>query len=186
MDNNQNYNQNSIGNYCRNIMINHTIILVLLLFVIVYIIINYNTIIKGDIFGGYVANTIIITGIIFLITYFFIILDEEVDIINQNENINNIINQNENINNVKNPQEIYNQHKNNIIPKYKILNKNSMKQDVHLDAGVANNQINNAFNSKYLSNNNVQSENVASNNQNENFNNIFITHKNKSKFGIKF
>jgi hypothetical protein len=67
MDNNQNYNQNSVGDYCRNIMINHTIILVLLLFVIVYIIINYNTIIKGDVFGGYIANTIIITGIIFLI-----------------------------------------------------------------------------------------------------------------------
>jgi len=178
MNNNQNYNENSIGGYCKNIMINHTIILVLLLFVIVYIIINYNTIIKGDIFGGYVANPIIITGIIFLITYFFIMLDDEIDDNNQIETP--MINDNT----VK-QQEIYNQYKNNIIPKYKIINKNNMNNSTQIATIPATN-TNNEFNSKYLGNSIVKPEYVAASETNENFNNIFITHKNKSKFGIKF
>jgi hypothetical protein len=178
MDNNQNYNENNIGGYCRNIMINHTIIMVLLLFVIVYIIINYNTIIKGDIFGGYVANTIIITGIIFLITYFFIMLDDEVDDNNQIETpmINN--------NTIK-QEEIYKQYKNNIIPKYKIINKNNMNHSTQI-ATIPVNNTNSEFNSKYLGNSIVKPVYLEDNNQNDNFNNIFITHKNKSKFGIKF
>ena len=78
-----NNNSNNMIDYCRNIMINHTIILIILLFVIVYIIINYNTIIKGNILNGNFSNSIIITGIIFLITYFFILWDEESNDINK-------------------------------------------------------------------------------------------------------
>ena len=145
--------------YCKQIMINHTLIIILCLFLIVYIVINYSLISNGNIYGGNLSKTIIITGVIFLILYIFIIWEEEDN------------------------KELIEQNDIEFIPKYKIVNKINIKEDISESSQKVqqNSQsevlIKNKYNSKYVK------ENL--NNKQEN-SNIFVSQKNKAKFGIKF
>jgi hypothetical protein len=146
-------------NYCKQIVLNHTLIIILCLFLIVYIVINYNLISEGNIYGGNLPKTIIITGVIFLILYIFIIWDDE-----ENDN-------------TQYDEELV------LIPKYKIVNKINIKENSPVkEQQIENNykpelKIENKYNNKYTKEN--------SSNKQEN-SNIFISHKNKAKFGIKF
>jgi hypothetical protein len=158
--------------YCKQIMINHTLIIILCLFLIIYIVINYSLISEGNIYGGNLPKTIIITGVIFLILYIFVIWED-----NDNDNDND--NNNESI-----------QHNDiEFIPKYKIINKINVINDTselsqqapdvkNLPQNLPQDLIiKNKYNNKYIKEN--------SNNRQEN-SNIFISQKNKAKFGIKF
>ena len=148
-------NDYNIIKSCKNIIINNYIIIIIMLFVIVYISCNYNIIITTNILNGNFSKSIIITGIIFLITYLFITW-EDIELNNNSD------------------EEI-------IIPKYKILNKNINLLDKNIE-------LKGNLNTKYnTTNENLNLDlNEKINNNNELYNNIFISHKNKSKFGIKF
>ena len=74
-------------NSCKNMMINNTFMLLILLYVVVYVIINYNLIMEGHIMDGNYNKSIIVTGIIFLILYIFLTCDEESVNMDVNNNI---------------------------------------------------------------------------------------------------
>ena len=122
-------------------------------------IINYSLISEGNIYGGNLPKSIIITGVIFLILYVFIIWEEE-------DNTKSIV-----------------QDDIEFIPKYKIVNKINIKENTSESAREVQQKtqpeliIKNKYNSKYIKEN--------SSNKQEN-SNIFVSQKNKAKFGIKF
>jgi hypothetical protein len=151
--------------FCKEIMINHTLIIILCLFLIVYIVINYSLISEGNIYGGNLPKTIIITGVIFLILYVFVIWEED----NSESMIQDEI---------------------EFIPKYKIVNKINIKDNTsELPREVQNKSqpdliIKNKYNSKYVKENSSNKHENSSNKQENS--NIFVSQKNKAKFGIKF
>lgn len=149
------------NNYYREIMINHYLIIILCLFLVVYIVINYNTIQEGNIYGGNISKTIIISGIIFLILYIFMTWeDDDID----DELDENMV----------------------IIPKYRIINKINIRDNEPKEINKENN-YNNKYN-KDISNKTQQNsinKLEISDDKVEN-SNIFIPQKNKAKFGIKF
>jgi len=148
--------------YCRQIMINHVLIIIVCLFLVVYVVINYNLINEGNIYSGNLPKTFIITGVIFLILYVFLIWDDgENSIISEKQEEEDVV----------------------FVPKYKIANKINIKEnttETHQTLNTKPQQdfkIENKYNSKYTKDN--------SSNGQEN-SNIFVSNKNKSKFGIKF
>lgn len=149
--------------YYREIMINYSLIIILCLFLVVYIVINYSIIQEGNIYGGNIPKTIIITGVIFLILYVFLTWDDE-----NNENYEDIV-----------------------IPKYKINNKVIIKEEPLNSTPKSILKISNKYNSKYVNENSVDkvekfiNKNEISDNPLEN-SNIFVSQKNRAKFGIKF
>lgn len=146
-------------NYCREIMINHVLIMIMCLFLVVYVVINYNLINEGNIYAGNLPKTFIVTGIIFLILYVFMIWDDSEDLVVQQE------------------EDVV------FMPKYKIINKINIKENSTEKNQTFNAKpqqelkIENKYNSKY-------SKEHSSNKQENS--NIFVSNKNKSKFGIKF
>lgn len=151
----------------KEIMINYSLIIIICLFLVVYIIINYSVIQEGNIYGGNIPKTIIITGIIFLILYIFLIWeDNEQD--NQQEDMI-------------------------LIPKYKIVNKINIKDNRDNEQQLIKD---NNFNTKYTkeipinNSNNVTKQNnslnILENSEKPENSNIFVPQKNKAKFGIKF
>lgn len=157
--------------YYKEIMINYSLIIILCLFLVVYIVINYTVIQDGNIYGGNISKTVIITGVIFLILYIFLTWEDDGIDKSVNKNLDD--------------REM------GIIPKYKITNK------IHINENIPDNESKqvlkqeNKYNSKYIkeSLNNKQDEFIKkleiSDNKIEN-SNIFVPHKNKAKFGIKF
>jgi hypothetical protein len=154
------------SNY-KEIMINYSLIIIVSLFLVVYFVINYDIVQEGNIYGGNIAKSIMITGAIFLILYIFLTWeDEEIE------------------------EEMI------IIPKYKI-NNNIEINDNSPNNTKANLKIENKYNTKYtkenLTNNDdlMNRENLVIEKQDISDNklsnsNIFVTQKNKAKFGIKF
>ncbi len=191
------------------------LLFIVLLFVLIYVVMNWNLISTGNYFGGDYIKTILITGIIFLISHMLITWD---DTENQSNKVNN-------------DDEI-------IIPKYKFqsgIENNQIKYNIPTYTGPNNtNQINTnqvftnpptipninlnpnpnpnlipeskqvipeSLNNKYKV---VNKFNLNPNNTNptsklENFinnysnndsklsnQNIFISHRNSSKYGLKF
>lgn len=157
--------------YYKEIMINYALIIILCLFLVVYIVINFSVIQEGKIYGGNIPKTIIITGVIFLILYVFLTWEEEEEIVViPKYNINNKFN-----NEDKSPDS-----KGNLKIENKYNTKYSKEQIIK---DITNNRINkNNFTNKQELINNIDksSDNVIENS------NIFVTQKNKSKFGIKF
>lgn len=119
--------------YCKYMILNHTIILILCLYVVVYIISNYDVINKDGFWKGNYIRPLMISGIIFLFCYLFIILDDT----DEEESI--------------------------VIPKYKISNRKIPDR---------------------LSEEN--NEDIDRNNRKRENSNIFISQKDRTKFGINF
>lgn len=148
--------------YCKQIMINHTLIIILCLFLIVYIVINYSLISEGNIYGGNLPKTIIITGVIFLILYIFIIWQDEDNELSQQEDIH-------------------------FIPKYKIVNKINIKDDNSAESQEIQQKTQNNLQPEHIIKNKYKSKYIKENSSNKFENsNIFVPQKNKAKFGIKF
>jgi hypothetical protein len=157
------------------------LLFIILLFVIVYIILNWSLISKGNYFDGEYIKSILITGIIFLIYHMFITWDDNTEEINEdivipkykfptskNENItintainNPITNLNQDIQQQQIRENI--QDTQSLNNKYKIINKFDTNQKFN---DFIKNHDNN--DPKYS-------------NQN-----IFVSHKNSSKYGLKF
>jgi hypothetical protein len=80
----------------KSIFINYILLITLALFVVIYIIINYDIIKNGDYYKGDFTKTILLTGIVILLLYLFATWDDEeanfdnqVDNIGIEQNINN-------------------------------------------------------------------------------------------------
>ena len=175
------------------------LLFIILLFVVIYIIINWSKVTDGNYFGGEYTKPILITGIIFLISHMLITWD---DITTSTDN---------DIKDIEDIKEIVN------IPKYKFqnnFNDNQIKNDIVAATALPKqnilpeptalpNPVNQSppqsLNSKYRI---VKSYDTNSNNHRHNFmnfannhsnddsrlsnRNIFISHKNSSKYGLKF
>ncbi len=160
------------------------LLFIILLFIIDYIIINWTKISENNYFSGEYTKPILITGIIFLISHMLITWDD---------------------NTTNTDDEIVN------IPKYKFqnnFNNDQIKNDI-VTANVlpnpttlrnqANESALQSLNSKYGI---VKNFDINTNNQQHNFinfannysnddsklsnRNIFISHKNSSRYGLKF
>jgi len=155
--------------YYKEIMINYALIIILCLFLVVYIVINFSVIQEGNIYGGNIPKTIIITGVIFLILYVFLTWEEEEEIVViPKYKINNKVNIEDNSPVLKSNLKIEN----------KYNTKYSKEQIKDTTYNIMNK--NNLANKQQLLNINKSSDNVIENS------NIFVTQKNKAKFGIKF
>jgi hypothetical protein len=147
------------------------LLFIILLFVIVYIIINWNKVSNNNYFTGEFVKSILITGIIILIFHMFITWDDD-----------------------------FNNYDNDIaIPKYKFQNNfetnNLVKNEIiAANTNIPQNQTNptiQSLNNKYRVvnkfDNNLDNIN-HSNNELKQSNNqsIFISQKNTSKYGLKF
>lgn len=78
----------------KSIFVNYIILITLCLFVVIYIIINYDTVRNGNIYGGDITKSVLLTGIIILLIYLLVTWDD--DNIDSEKNIisiNNTINQ---------------------------------------------------------------------------------------------
>lgn len=162
--------------YYKEIMINYALIIILCLFLVVYIVINFSVIQEGNIYGGNIPKTIIITGVIFLILYVFLTWeDEEEIVVIPKYNINNKVNIEDNTPISKGNLKIENKYN----TKY---SKEQIIKDTTNNITNKNNIVNknNITNKQELINNIKSSDNVIENS------NIFVTQKNKAKFGIKF
>jgi hypothetical protein len=187
----------------------YILLFIILLFVIVYIVINWSVVKDGDYFGGEYTRPILITAIIFLMLHMLITWDDNV-VDSDNEIIdlpkykfkysidnvikNDIIGTNQinrqistNIQTLPTNNITQNVHQEQIIPhksnlidvqslnnKYRVVNKFDNNINNNIDANIdatskLNNFINNYSNDSKLSNQH-----------------IFISHKNSSKYGLKF
>lgn len=175
------------------------LLLIILLFVIVYVIINWNKIINGNYFSGNYTKSILITGIIFLILHMIITWDDNV--MNTEEEIIDIPKykfQN-NLDNDEIKNEI-------IAANANLINQTDnripvIKQPVQPVQSVQQMQ---SLNNKYKSIKNFDIKPIKLEHLNNNKNifnnfptslsddaklsnrNIFITHKNSSRYGLKF
>jgi hypothetical protein len=174
-----------------------------MLFVIIYIIINWEIVSSGNYWSGKIVKPILISGILFLILHMILTWDDEQSIYQENELIipKYKLNQGENraqneiiaanTANIEIPTPNINAPDTNIQlnNKYKVINK----------FDVPNNNYQNLLNQNNLSNGNIHNPTLEQfgkmgqnlNNTDNNINklsnqNIFLSQKNSSKYGIKF
>ena len=139
------------------IYLENIFLIIILLFVVIYLIFNYKNVIEGNFTSDNLVKSILITGIITLIIHLFLTWDD-----------NNI-------------SELNNENKEIIIPKFKLGNladDNSIKNsNGNSKYKIINNSLENI---NKLVKNNLNNEDKYDNQ------NIFISHKNIGKYGIKF
>ena len=181
------------------------LLFIILLFVIVYIIINWTKLSEGNYLGGEYTKPILITGIIFLISHMLITWDDNTT--NTDEKIIDIPKYKFQ-NNINNDQI-----KNDIVAATALPNPTTVPNPTIPNPTIPNpstvpnptipNQANETFqqslNNKYRI---VKNNDINTNNNHRNFmnfannysnddsrlsnRNIFISHKNSSKYGLKF
>jgi hypothetical protein len=168
-----------------------------ILFTIIYIIINWNNVYSGNYWSGQIVKPILISGILFLIFHMIVTWDDDKIIYQPNEIIlpkyklgqdknyaqNEIIAANTQIPNTNIPNtNIPNANTNSNIQlnnKYRVLNK--------FDT-IHNNLSNGNNNDPTLEQFGKMGQNISNSDNNNKFSNqnIFVSHKNSSKYGIKF
>lgn len=176
------------------------ILFIVILFVIIYIIVNWENVYKGNYWNGEIVKPILISGILFLILHMILTWDddkknpEQNDIIlpkyklgqNENQAQNEII-----AANVEIPNSNPNIQLNN---KYKVVNKFDTPHP-NLNANLINtngtnetNRLNNTHHNPSLAQFSKMGQNLShtDNGLKLSNQNIFVSHKNSSKYGIKF
>ncbi len=61
----------------KSIFVNYIILITLCLFVVIYIIINYDIVRNGNIYGGDITKSVLLTGIIILLVYLLVTWDDD-------------------------------------------------------------------------------------------------------------
>ena len=171
---------------------------IILLFIVVYIIINWSKVSNGNYFGGKYTKPILITGIIFLISHMLITWDDNTT--NTDDEIKDIIN----IPKYKFQNNFDNNQIKNDIVAAALPNQNILPEPIALhNPTTLHNQVDEtipqSLKNKYKI---VKSYDANSNNHHHNFinfannhsnddsrlsnRNIFISHKNSSRYGLKF
>jgi hypothetical protein len=171
------------------------LLFIILLFVIVYLIINWNIVYNGNYFGGEYVRSILITGIVFLIFHMTITWDDNAtdtddEIMNIpkykfNNNLNNDMTKNDIIAaNINFPNQLNNQVAQPIEqiqpvqPNQSLTNKYKIFNRLDLNPVKIPQSNQNIF--KKFPTSHVDDDAKLSNR------NIFISHKNSSKYGLKF
>ena len=78
--------------YYKSLFKNYIVLIALVIFVVVYIIINFDAVKKGDIYNGDLTKSFLLTGIIVLLSYLFVTWDEDKETTEYNDittNFNN-------------------------------------------------------------------------------------------------
>ncbi len=170
------------------------ILFIVILFVIIYIIINWENVYSGNYWSGQIVKPILISGILFLIFHMILTWDDDQKISQENEIIlpkyklgqnenqaqNEIIAANVDIPNANIPNSNPNTQINN---KYRVLNKFDTAH-INLSNGNTHNPTLEQFGK--LGQNLSHSDNGNGNGNRLSNQNIFVSHKNSSKYGIKF
>lgn len=176
------------------------ILFVVILFVIIYIIINWDNVYNGNYWYGEIVKPILISGILFLILHMILTWDDDANEQNyenelilpkyklgQNDNQaqNEIIAANTDMgNNIQNPNQ-----NPQLNYKYKIVNR----FDTHHHSQNPTNSYNkqNNMSNPTLGQFSKMGQNFSNHSDIDNISklsnqNIFVSHKNSSKYGIKF
>jgi len=183
----------------------YILLFIIWLYVIVYIVINLNIVKDGNYFGGEYTRPILITAIIFLMFHMLITWDDNVEEINDyiidlpkyklkygidNLNKNNIVENNHINHQIQTIPSIPSAYTNNItqnIPQeHNIIQKSNLVNSHSLNNKY---RVVNKFNNNNIDNNNIKVNNKLNNYSNDsklNNQNIFISQKNSSKYGLKF
>ncbi len=85
----------------KSIFVNYIILITLCIFVVIYIIINYDMIKLGNYYRGDITKSVLLTGIIILLLYLLTTWD---DVINSNSDNNQEVKINQEINNIEIPK----------------------------------------------------------------------------------
>ena len=175
------------------------ILFIIILFVIIYIIINWENVYIGNYWSGEIVKPILISGILFLILHMILTWDDNQFIpegneiilpkykLGQGENLaqNEIIAANAtngtNVANVTNGEMLNTNQNTQLNNKYKILNKFDTPHN-NLSNGNIHNPTLEQF-GKIGQNLSHTDNNIGNKLSNQN---IFVSHKNSSKYGIKF
>ncbi len=165
------------------------IFFVVLLFVIVYIVINWKQIYNGNYFYGQFVKPILISGIIFLVVHMLITWDDntiqtdypsDIPLYKLGQNNEFVENNNQNL-------DLQDNYKNNVpITQPNVLNSNIQSKQFESKYKISNRFDNENYKSNPLDNifsKNNQNQNTDSKLSNQN---IFISHKNSAKYGLKF
>jgi hypothetical protein len=144
----------------KSIFADYIILITILLFVVIYIINNFDNIKQGNIYNGDFTKSLLLTAIIILVIYMFITWDD---------------------NNIDGDQNIENINENIDIPKFKLSNNvvNEPLKRLSLSKIMTNSQpvlVNSINNINPIKNSIDKYDNP----------NIFISQKNIGKYGIKF
>jgi hypothetical protein len=161
------------------------ILFIVLLFVIAYIIINWDNVYNGNYWSGQIVKPILISGILFLIFHMILTWDDDQNISQSNELILPRYKLNQDINDVPNEiiavnTQIPNQNVQSLNNKYRVLNKFDTTRN-----NLSNENINNPTLDQFSK---IGKNLSYSDNNNNKFSNqnIFVSHRNSSKYGIKF
>ncbi len=71
--------------YYKSLFKNYIILIALVVFTVVYIIINFDAVKQGDIYNGDLTKSLLITGIIVLLSYLFVTWDDDKEITEYND-----------------------------------------------------------------------------------------------------
>ncbi len=71
--------------YYKSLFKNYIILIALVVFAVVYIIINFDAVKQGDIYNGDLTKSLLITGIIVLLSYLFVTWDDDKEITEYND-----------------------------------------------------------------------------------------------------
>lgn len=159
------------------------ILFIVLLFVIAYIIINWDNVYNGNYWSGQIVKPILISGILFLIFHMILTWDDDQNISQSNELVLPRYKLNQDINDVPNEIIAANIQIPNLTSqlnnKYRVLNK---------FATTRNNLSNDNINNPTLEQFGKIGKNLSHSDNNNKFSNqnIFVSHRNSSKYGIKF
>lgn len=167
--------------------ISNIILFVILLFVIVYVIVNWNDVRAGDYFSGECVRPILITGIVSLVFHLVLTWDDDDSTKSLDYDSNNLL-LGETIPGYRLGQEQLANQVPEIIQEPKIIPQTQIQNQIQ-------NQIQpnpNSLGSKYKITNrfdlgpNLQSRSHSNSDITRSNANIFVSHKNLSKYGIKF
>ncbi len=186
----------------KSIFVNYIILITLLLFVIIYVILNWDIVKHGEYYSGDITKSVLLTGIVILLFYLFATWDDN-ELNNVSPDINKIgINEdltipkfklglNNQVNNIGNPNPISNILNNKNV---EILGNNTVNQDLNSKYRITNDIVipNNSF-APNLINQSIKYNNpipnliaVKKNIDKLDDPNIFISQKNSLRYGIKF
>lgn len=160
----------------RSLLISNFVLVIITLFVVIYIIINYENVFNGDIFNGRlcIVKVVLITGIISLIVYLFTTWDID-DVQSDIEIKKFTLNNNKIGGHSPISKQILQPTMKNILAE-NILAENILAKNILVD-----NRNKNAILPKYNIVNNLQSNNIDKLNDT----NIFIPQKHIGRYGIK-
>jgi hypothetical protein len=178
----------------KSILKNYIILIALIIFVVVYVIINLDIVKKGDIYNGDLTKSILLTAIIVLILYLFVTWDEDNYTEENKDNIKEFPIAKFNLGTVNKPIMI------EPTQPIQTINKVNVSQPTMNELGQAQLSINkpgemktrivnpttNQVTQPVYSNPVIELNRVKNNIDRYDNPNIFISQKNIGKYGIKF